>query len=88
MVLLVTGLFLPFTWFLNLRFPSKPPAPRAVVIRQAAWFGVFTALLAWLQMGRVLNFPLAIILGAALILIELLLRLWERSRWKPGQQTP
>ncbi len=86
LLMLVSGLALPITYFLNLRFPSKPPAERNVIVRQAVWIGVYVTLLAWLQMGRILTFPLAFILGAALVLIEVLLRLWERSRWKP--QTP
>ena len=86
-VVLVTGLFLPFTWFLNLRFPSTPAAAPQVIIRQAAWFGIFAALILWLQMGRVLTLPLGIILAAALVLVEFLIRLWERSRWKPNPQS-
>jgi len=42
-------------------------------------------LLSWLQIGRVLTFPLGIIMGVALILVEFLIRTWERSRWKPSQ---
>ena len=86
-VILVTGLFLPFTWFLNLRFPSTPAAPPQVLIRQAAWFGIFAALIRWLRMGRVLTLPLGIIMAAALTLVEFLIRLWERSRWKPNPQS-
>ena len=56
-----------------------------MIIRQAVWFGVFVALLSWLQIGRVLTFPLGIIMGVALILVEFLIRTWERSRWKPSQ---
>ncbi|NLE93458.1 MAG: hypothetical protein GX599_05615, partial [Chloroflexi bacterium] len=65
-VIFVTGLFLPLTWFINLRFPSKPPVPPQVIVRQAAWFGIFAALLLWLRMGRVLTAPLGVILAAAL----------------------
>jgi hypothetical protein len=83
LVNLVTGLFMPLTYFLNKRFPSKPLADRNVIIRQSLWFGIYAAVLAWLQLGRALTFPLAVILGAALILVEMLLRMWERSRWKP-----
>jgi hypothetical protein len=55
-----------------------------VIIRQAVWFGVFAALLSWLQIGRVLTIPMGAIMGTALILIEFLIRMWERSRWKPN----
>ena len=84
-VIFVTGLFLPLTWFINLRFPSKPPVPPQVIVRQAAWFGIFAALLLWLRMGRVLTAPLGVILAAALFLVEFLIRLLERSRWNPQQ---
>ena len=47
----------------------------------------FAAMLAWLQIGRVLTPTMAIILGVALFIIEFLIRMWERSRWKPGQST-
>lgn len=85
LLILVTGLFLPVTWFINRRFTSSPPAGQNVIIRQAVWFGVFAVLLSWLQIGRVLTFPLGIIMGVALILVEFLIRTWERSRWKPSQ---
>lgn len=85
LLILITGLFLPVTWFINRRFTSNPPAGQNVIIRQAVWFGVFAALLSWLQIGRVLTFPLGIIMGVALILVEFLIRTWERSRWKPSQ---
>jgi len=85
LIILGAGLFMPLTWFLNRRFPSDPLAGPTVVSRQAVWFGVFVALLSWLQIGRVLTLPLGTIMGASLFLIEFLIRLWERSRWKPDQ---
>lgn len=85
LLLLVSGLFLPLTWLLNRRFPSNPAAGPNVIVRQAIWFGIFAALLTWLRIGRVLTLPLATIMGTALFLIEFLIRIWERSRWKPTQ---
>ena len=84
-VLFISGLFLPVTYYLNLRFPSDPPAERHVIIRQAIWFGVLTGALAWLQIGRMLTITIAFVLAGVLVLIEVLLRLWERSRWKPAE---
>ena len=83
-VIALTGTALPITYFLNKRFPSTPPAEKYIIIRQAIWFGVYGSSLAWLQMGQVLNTSLALILAGAFIVIELLLRLWERSHWKPN----
>lgn len=85
LVSLVTGLFMPLIYFLNQRFKSKPPADSSVIIRQSLWFGIFAGVLTWLQLGRVLTFTLVVIIAAAMILIEILLRVWERSRWKPEE---
>jgi len=86
-VLALTGVGLPITYFLNVRFPSNPPAEELVIIRQALWFGIFGGVIAWLQLGRVLTGGLALILAAAFTLIEVLLRLFERSRWNPKRNS-
>lgn len=85
MLTTITGAALPATYYLNKRFPSNPPVGKNVILRQALWFGIYAALLSWLRIGRVLNFGLAIILAGGAVLIELLLRLWERSYWKPSE---
>jgi hypothetical protein len=81
-VLAVTGTTLPITAFLNRRFPSTPPPTYIVVVRQALWFAIYVSTMIWLQMGRVLNPALAILLAIGLGLIEFLLRLSEKSQWK------
>ena len=81
-VLAVTGTMMPITAFLNRRFPSTPPPMPMVIVRQALWFAVYISTLIWLQMGRVLNPALAILLAIGLGLIEFLLRLSEKSQWK------
>lgn len=86
-VLAATGLTLPIALFLNIRFPSKPPVGMAIVLREGIWGGVFASLLAWLQLGRALTSFLAGTLAIVIILIEVLLRIWERSRWVPPQTT-
>jgi len=82
-VLALTGTALPVTAFLNRRFPSTPPPTSAIIVRQAMWVGVYGASIAWLQIGRVLTPTLAILLAAGLALIEFLLRISEKSQWKP-----
>ena len=81
-VLAITGTALPITAFLNRRFPSIPPPTYFVVVRQALWFAVYVSTLIWLQIGRVLNPALAVLLAIGLGLIEFLLRLSEKSQWK------
>ncbi|MBI3158209.1 MAG: hypothetical protein HYZ26_01245 [Chloroflexi bacterium] len=78
-----SGTALPVVAFLNFRLPGRPPAAPRVVVRQALWFGVYLAILAWLQVGRVFSPNLALMLLVGLAAIEVLLRLWERSRWQP-----
>ncbi len=80
----LTGPAIPLTYYLNLRFPSNPPAEGLVIIRQALWFGVFGSTLTWMQLGRVLTPALAVVMAGVFILIEYLLRLFERSRWRPN----
>ena len=82
-VLAITGTMLPIIAFLNRRFPNTPPPSAMVVVRQSLWFAIYGATLIWLQMGRVLNPALAILLAIGLVLIEFLLRLSEKSQWKP-----
>lgn len=78
----VTGTALPAAAFLNHRFPSKPPAKAAVVLRQALWFGIYADTLIWLQYGRVYNNSLAVIFFIGFFAIEFFLRIWERSQWR------
>ena len=84
-VLALTGPALPIVYFLNRRFPSKPPVEDMVILRQSLWVGVFGSTVAWLQLGRVLTTGMALLLAAVFILIEFLLRLFERSRWNPNR---
>lgn len=82
-VLALTGPAIPVTYYLNQRFPSDPPVEGMVIVRQALWVGVLGSTLAWMQLGRVLTPALALILAGVFVLIEFLLRLFERSRWNP-----
>ena len=81
--LAVTGTALPLVAFLNRRFPSLPSPTAAVVTRQSLWLGIYIPTLAWLQMGRVLNPAMALLIAIGLVLIEILLRMRERSQYKP-----
>lgn len=82
-VVALTGTALPATAYLNQRFPSRTPVGANVIVRQALWVGVYGATLAWLQYGRVFTGNLAVILLIGLATIEWLLRLRERSQWRP-----
>jgi hypothetical protein len=79
----LTGTALPIMYFLNLRFPSDPPVEPHAIVRQAMWVGVYGAVLAWLQLGRVMAFWMWIGLGGGLLGVEYLIRLREQARWQP-----
>ncbi len=82
-MLALSGISLPIIYFFNLRFISSPPATAIVLIRQAIWVGIFFDLLAWLQLGRILNPVLALILAIGILVVENLIRMAEISRWRP-----
>jgi hypothetical protein len=81
----LSGTALPIAYFLNLRFPSDPPAGSATIVRQALWVGVYGATLAWLQLGHLVTLWVWTGLGAGLTAIEYLIRLRERARWNPPE---
>jgi hypothetical protein len=80
----VSGLMLLPAYFLNIRFPSNPPADAGVLLREAIFMGVYVDLLIWLQFGKVLNFAIGLFILVGFALIEGLLRWRERSRFTPG----
>ena len=82
-VLAITGTSLPVVAFLNQRFPTNPSASSGVIIRESLWIGIYFPTLAWLQLGRVLTPALVMLLAIGFVAIEILLRLRERSQWKP-----
>jgi hypothetical protein len=79
----LTGAALPIVYFFHRRFPSEKPAEANVIIRQAMWFGVYGATLAWLQLGRLVTVYIIFGLGGGLAAIEYFTRLREKSHWKP-----
>lgn len=79
----VTGTLLPLVYFVHRRFPEVLPAESNVIVRQALWFGVYAATLAWLQLGRLVTVYVILGLAGGLIAIEYFIRLRERSHWTP-----
>lgn len=79
----ITGTLLPVVYFFHRRFPSEPPAAANVIVRQAMWFGIYGATLAWLQLGRLVTVYVILGLAGGLAAIEYFTRLREKSHWKP-----
>jgi hypothetical protein len=83
LTLALTGTALPVTNYLNLRFPTSPPAEETSILRQAILLGIYGSTLAWLQLGGIVTAWTIIGFGAGLVTIEYLIRLREKSRWQP-----
>lgn len=81
----ITGIALPFLWLLNKRFHPETPALPLVLLRRALFVGLYAAICIWLEMNRMLNLSLALLLALGLIGIEWFLHLVERSIWRPGK---
>ncbi|RPJ22280.1 MAG: hypothetical protein EHM33_23930 [Chloroflexi bacterium] len=83
----VTGTVLPIVYFFYRRFPSETPVEANVIVRQAMWFGIYGATLAWLQLGRLVTVYVILGLAGGLAAIEYFTRLREKSHWKPPVST-
>lgn len=79
----ITGTLLPIVYFFHRRFPAEQPAEANVIVRQALWFGVYGATLAWLQLGRLITVYVVLGLAGGLVAIEYFMRLREKAHWKP-----
>ena len=83
LIIALTASALPITYYLNLRFPSTPPANPPTILRQAIWLGVYGSTLAWLQLGSIVTSWTLFGLALGILVIESLIRLIERTRWHP-----
>ena len=81
----LAGTALPLSYFLNLRFQADPPAEPNAIVRQAIWIGVYGSVLAWLQLGHLITLWVWMGLAGGLVGIEYLIRLRERTRWRPPE---
>ncbi len=82
LTMLASGLILPFVYIFQRRI-AKQPVSDGVLIREALWFSIYVDLIAWLQLGRVLNALIAIFLAGGFIVLEVLLRMSESALFKP-----
>jgi len=87
-VLAFTGVALPPVYLLNRLFPSNPIVDARVITRQATWFGLYFAILAWLSIGRILNFSIGLWLALGLAAIEYILRTRETTPAPPSNAPP
>lgn len=81
----ITGTALPLVRLLHRRFSRGGGVfvGPAVLVRQATWVGLFVTTCVWLRIPRLLSVLLALVIAFALIVVEALLRLRERTQWRP-----
>ncbi|HEY9529138.1 MAG TPA: hypothetical protein VIR02_18760 [Anaerolineales bacterium] len=79
----LTGTVLPIVYFFHRRFRGEKATDANVIVRQALWFGVYGATLAWLQLGRLVTIYIILGLAGGLAAIEYFTRLREKAHWKP-----
>ena len=82
-IVAVTGLALPFAYYLNNRLLSpearQEPPPFLSVIRMALWVGLWVAFCLWLQMNRTLGVAVAALGAAVVVLFEVVLQIRARA---------
>ena len=84
-VMAFTGTALPVSFVVNQRLLSNPAS---AVTRQAIWVGVYAAILAWLQIGRILNFSVALWFVLGFLGLEYLIQLRQRPVRRKRAEEP
>lgn len=81
----LTGTALPVLRLLHRRFSRQQGlyVRSGVLMRQALWFGLFGTLCVWLRIPRLLSIAVAALIAGGILTIEALLRLRERTQWRP-----
>ena len=78
------GIALPFSYLIQRRFAHQV-VPEKVLIREAIFFGIFLALIAWLQLGRILTNLIIVVIVVGFILLEMLLRMAEKATFNADE---
>ena len=82
-VLAVSGITLPIVAYLNRIIKPFGSATFEIVVRESTMIGAYAGILLWLNKGQVLTLGLAFILAVGFIIVEMTLRLRNRSEWHP-----
>jgi hypothetical protein len=83
-----TGTALPIVWYLNRRFSGERFPSNGVLMRETLELAALGVFLLWLQAGRMFTAFLGWIFFAVFLAVELLLRVYEHTRWLPSSQPP
>ena len=78
------GTSLPIIWYLNRRFSTERFPTEGILLREALEAATLGVFLIWLQAGRMFTPFLGWVFFAAFLAVELLLRIYEHTRWSPA----
>ena len=84
-VITVSGSTLPLVAYLNRIIKPFGPATFEMIVRESILLGLYAGILLWLNKGQVLTLGLGLILGMGFIVVELALRLRNRTEWHPDR---
>jgi hypothetical protein len=79
----VSGFCLPLLSLIHQRFSEPATINENVLLREAIMIGIAVNLIAWLQIGDMLSFALFLLIIAGGVSIEYLIRLTEKTQWRP-----
>ena len=80
----LAGTAMPVVWYLNRRFAAERFPAENVLARETLETAALGVFLTWLQAGRMFTPFLGWAFFGALLAVELLLRIYENSRWTPS----
>jgi hypothetical protein len=81
----LSGFSLPILSLVHKRFSPPESMTENVLLREAIMIGFFGNLIAWLMIGDMLTFALFLLLVAGMVTIEYLIRMTEKTQWRPGR---
>ena len=84
--LAVSSMTVPVFYLINQRLERDRQIGFFPTIRESLELAFYVNLLVWLQFGRVLDVVTAILILAVIAAIEILIRIFERSRFIPTAQ--
>ena len=73
---------LPVLILINRRIGQADEGNITAAVRQSLMLGFFFDLIAWLQVGRVLDFVTAFFILSIVVAIEILIQVFEGSQWR------
>jgi len=82
----LSGVSLPLLSMMHQRFSEPDSVNESTLLREAIMIGLFGNLIAWLQIGDMLTLALFFLLLAGGVTIEYLIRLTEKTTWRPRRQ--